>query len=1049
MRVFQHKSLMMCILALVLFAVPAAYGQERPVIQAGSEIGYPPYCIVDEQGNADGFSVELMRAALDAMGFDVVFEVGPWEEVKQSLELGAVDALPLVGRTPEREDIFDFTFPYLTMHGTIVVHEDTRGITDLEDLDGRKVAVMQGDNAQEYVLRSVDGADVIGTEDFSQALLMLSRGQADAVVIQRLVGLQLIEELGLENLRFTGPPLSDFSQSFSFAVTEGNESLLEILNEGLSIVIADGTYDRLTTKWFGPLQQTGRAFDRIIVGGDKDYPPYEFLDENGEPTGFNVDLTRAIAEEIDIDVEIVLDEWSTTYNRLLAGEIDLIQGVFYSLQRDAHLGFTQPHSVIRHVIVTRTGEYEDVQTLEDLRGHTILVMQDDIMHNRLQELGMESEAMPVASQQEALIRLARGEGDCALVADMPALYFIDELGLSNLAIGENVLSPDYGYAALDSREDSLLLEFSDGLSTLRANGTYREIHNRWFAVYDEQVTALQVLKTFAFILIPLGVIVLLSLLWSYSLRKKVREKTQELEHEVAMKEAAEKRIAAQTERLNITLRSIGDGVITTDTEGNIQLINRVGEQLTGWSQKDARGRPLPEVFQIIHEYTGEAMANPVERVLATGEVIELANHTMLISRDGRRFIIADSGAPIRDAESRIVGVVLVFRDMTEDIRIQEKMQQAAKLDSIGVLAGGIAHDFNNLLSGIFGYVQLASEAAGDQQKVRQYLDEVMAIFGRAKSLTQQLLTFSKGGLPKRESKDVGKIIKQSSSFSLSGSNISCTYEIEEHLWPCDVDEYQIGQVIDNLVINAQQAMPGGGTITITAKNTQLFEDNSYLLDPGFYVHITISDTGIGIPQSILSRIFDPFFTTKQKGTGLGLATCYSIIEKHDGSITVYSTPGQGTVFHILLPRSRAGAYDGASDHAETSAYKGSGTILVLDDEQFVTEVVSHMLKSLGFSVITASSGDGVLSFCRSLNSASQLTAMLLDLTIPGSRGGREIIDELRSFFPDLPIFASSGYSQDDVIAHPEQYGFTDSIAKPFDRGELMHLLSQYLENEHN
>jgi two-component system sensor histidine kinase EvgS len=1037
----------MCVFAMMLFGVFAAYGQERPVIQAGSEIGYPPYCIVDQQGNADGFSVELMRAALDAMGFDVTFEVGSWKEVKQSLEFGSVDALPLVGRTPEREDIFDFTFPYLTMHGTIVVHEDTHGITDLEDLSGRRVAVMQGDNAQEYVLRSVDGAEVIGTENFSQALLMVSLGEADAAVIQRLVGLQLIQELGLENLRFAGPPLSDFSQSFSFAVAEGNESLLAILNEGLSIVIADGTYARLTTKWFGPLQQTGRAYDRIIVGGDEDYPPYEFLDENGEPAGFNVDLTRAIAEEIDVEVEILLDEWSTTYNRLLSGEIDIIQGVFYSLQRDAHLSFTQPHTVIRHVIVTRAGEYEEVANLEDLKGHTILVMQDDIMHNRLQELEMESEAMPVGSQQEALIRLSRGEGDCALVADMPALYFIDKLGLSNLVIGENVLSPDYGYAALDSRDDSLLLEFSDGLSALRANGIYREIHNRWFAVYDEQATAPQVLKTFAFIFIPLGVIVLLSLLWSYSLRNKVREKTRELEHEVAMKQAAEKRITAQTERLNITLRSIGDGVITTDTDGKIQLINRVGEQLTGWSQKDARGKPLPEVFQIIHEYTGEAMANPVERVLATGEVIELANHTMLISRDGRRFIIADSGAPIRDAESRIVGVVLVFRDMTEDIRIQEKMQQAAKLDSIGVLAGGIAHDFNNLLSGIFGYVQLAAESAGDREKVRQYLDEVMAIFGRAKSLTQQLLTFSKGGLPKRESKDVGKIIKQSSSFSLSGSNISCTFEMDEHLWPCDVDEYQIGQVIDNLVINAQQAMPGGGTITITAKNAQLFEDNTYLLDAGFYVHITVADTGIGIPQSILNRVFDPFFTTKQRGTGLGLATCYSIIGKHDGTITVYSTPDQGTVFHILLPRSQAGVYGVDAESPEKSDYKGSGTILVLDDEEFMTDIVTHMLKSMGFSVITASSGDGVLSYCRKHNSESPLTAMLLDLTLPGSRGGREIVDELRTFFPDLPIFASSGYSQDDVIAHPEEYGFTDSIAKPFDRGELMQLLSQHLNSE--
>jgi two-component system sensor histidine kinase EvgS len=982
-----------------------------------------------------------MREALDVMGYDITFEIGLWEDVKEDLEYGRVEALPLVGRTPEREDIFDFTFPYLTMHGTIVVRDDTHDVSDIEDLQDKRIAVLRGDNAHEFVLRTIPSADIVATEDFSQALLMLSSGDADAVIIQRLVGLQLIHDLGLENLRLVGPPISDFKQSFSFAVQQGNDQLLEILNEGLSIVIANGTYDRLVAAWFGPLQQFGRAYDRVIVGGDKDYPPYEYLDENGEPAGFNVELTMAIADELGIEVEIVLDEWTHTLNDLLSGNIDLVQGAFYSLEREAFLSFSQPHSVVSHVIVTREGEFPNLETLEDLRDLDVLVMQDDIMHNRVTELGMEENIITVPTQEEALIQLSGGTADSALVADMPALYHIRELGLGNLNIGSKVLSPDYGYAALDSSDSNLLLEFSDALATLRNNGVYREIHNKWFGVHESEVNALQVLKTFAYIIIPIGVIALLALLWSQMLRKKVKQKTAELEHEVDMKKAAEKRIAAQTERLNITLRSIGDGVITTDTQGRIQLINRVAEQLTGWTQREAKGRKLPEVFHIIHEYTGKDMENPVQRVLETGDVIELANHTMLISKNGRRYIIADSGAPIRDAESNIVGVVLVFRDMTEDIRIQEKIQQAAKLDSIGVLAGGIAHDFNNLLSGIFGYVQLAAEAADEQSVVHEYLDEVMAIFGRAKSLTQQLLTFSKGGLPKRESRDLKKIIKESSSFSLSGSNIRCTYDLDGQLWPSDVDEFQIGQVIDNLVINAQQAMPGGGKLTISARNLELVDENEYLLQPGYYIHIAVTDTGVGIPRNIQNRIFDPFFTTKQKGTGLGLSTCYSIIFKHDGTITVESEPGEGTTFHIFLPRSPAASgTDRLEKHTGTS-FTGSGTILIMDDEHFVSEVVGHMLSSMGFSVIVKTDGQQVLDYCRSVESREDLSAILLDLTIPGSLGGREIIGELRQMFPDLPIFASSGYSQDDVMANPGEYGFTDSIAKPFERRDLMHLLS--------
>jgi len=363
----------------------------------------------------------------------------------------------------------------------------------------------------------------------------------------------------------------------------------------------------------------------------------------------------------------------------------------------------------------------------------------------------------------------------------------------------------------------------------------------------------------------------------------------------------EQHIADEKERLAVTLRSIGDGVITTDTHGNITNMNNVAEELTGWELHEAMGLPLSTVFNIINETTRKACENPVTKTLATGEIVELANHTLLISRNGIERIIADSGAPIIDNNNKIIGVVLVFRDITEQQKLLETAQRTDKLESIGVLAGGIAHDFNNLLSGIYGYIGMAQESCEPDSKAAVYLDKAIKTFSRAKGLTQQLLTFAKGGAPSMTTGSIAAKLKESTMFALSGSSADCSFHIAQDLWLCDFDANMMGQVIDNIVLNAVQAMPDGGTITVTAENTDIIDSKHSALKNGKYVHIAIADTGTGIPANIMSRIFDPFFTTKQKGTGLGLATVYSIITKHNGTISVESMQNEGTTFHIHLP----------------------------------------------------------------------------------------------------------------------------------------------------
>ena len=515
-------------------------------------------------------------------------------------------------------------------------------------------------------------------------------------------------------------------------------------------------------------------------------------------------------------------------------------------------------------------------------------------------------------------------------------------------------------------------------------------------------------------------------------------------HDMTERRNNEESIAAEKERLAVTLRSIGDGVITSDTLGNVVIMNKVAEELTGWLQPEAYGKPLTLIFNSINETSRMPIENPVEKVLSTGLIIEQSNQTLLVSKDGTERIIADSAAPIKDRDSKTIGVVLVFRDMTEKQKMFDNMQRIDKLDSIGVLAGGIAHDFNNLLGGIFGYLDMAREHCASDALALRYLDKALSVFDRARDLTQQLLTFSKGGVPKRKTGQIGTLVRENASFALSGTNVSCAFNIASDLKLCDYDENQIGQVIDNIVLNAQQAMPLGGTITISVDNIFLNNHGSPSLPGGDYIRISIRDTGVGIPQDMLKRIFDPFFTTKQKGNGLGLATCYSIIQKHDGYIDVESVPGKGSAFHIFLPASQKASLQDLPQ--SVSVHKGKGSILVMDDEDFMREIVVDMLSAMGYSSIEARNGEEAIHLCAdAVKNGSVVQAAFFDLTIPGGMGGKEAISLFREKFSDIPVFAASGFSEDPVMARPTDFNFTDSIRKPFKKNELAEMLNRHLK----
>jgi PAS domain S-box-containing protein len=500
-----------------------------------------------------------------------------------------------------------------------------------------------------------------------------------------------------------------------------------------------------------------------------------------------------------------------------------------------------------------------------------------------------------------------------------------------------------------------------------------------------------------------------------------------------------KRLENDLTRNKALLQAIFDGttdvIFVKDAAGRYLIFNRAAEKITGKRADEVIGKD--DTFVLLPEAAAAVMANDRE-VLYEGR--HATYEECITDAEGRKSTHSTTKGPILDETGGIIGLFGIARDITESKRTDEALQRIDKLDSLSVLAGGIAHDFNNLLGGIFGYLDLARNEAPGSPATAAYLDKALYIYDRAKALTQQLLTFSKGGDPKRKTGSLAPVVAENASFALSGSNVKCEFRLPDDLWPCDFDDNQIGQVVDNIVLNAAQAMSGGGTIIVSAENASIAKDKIHSLPAGDYVMVSFSDSGEGISPEHLGRIFDPFFTTKAGGHGLGLATSYSIIHKHGGHIDVESSPGKGSVFRIYLPASNGTVAEDPSQSA-AEPKRGYGTVLVMDDEDFIREIFGKMLVSMGFGFIEAKDGDEALRILSEIAGRGEsMAAVILDLTVPGGRGGKETIGEIKKIFPALPVFAASGFSEDPVMANPESSGFTDSIQKPFRRMDLERLL---------
>jgi two-component system, cell cycle sensor histidine kinase and response regulator CckA len=515
--------------------------------------------------------------------------------------------------------------------------------------------------------------------------------------------------------------------------------------------------------------------------------------------------------------------------------------------------------------------------------------------------------------------------------------------------------------------------------------------------------------------------------------------------DITDRKLAEERAGEGEERFRVIAEQSMLGLVIFQDD-TIRFVNQAVSDINGYSIEEMSNWDVSGMARVIHP---DDVAFVIEqgRKKQAGDPGALPHYSYrVIAKSGITRWVEQYSRSIeygRRKASFVTMIDVTARKLAEASlsQLSLSMERTAKLESLGVLAAGIAHDFNNLLGGLFGHLDLARAQLAAGSAARPHLDLAHEAFERAKGLTGQLLAFAKGGAPVRKVGSLAARVRQCAEFALSGSNVKVELDLEAELWSAEFDSNQLAQAFDNIVINAKQAMPSGGTLYIRGRNVVAAQGPAPELSPGRYVKLSFADQGPGISPAILQRIFDPFFTTKVEGSGIGLTAAYAILKKHDGHIEVESLPGAGAIFHVWVPATVEQADDVAPSVHDTQG--GQGLVLVMDDDDMVRHMVALMLEYLGYEAVPTCDGTEALERTRALIAdGKQLCAAMLDLTVRSGEGGRDTVRPLRKLLPWLPIIASSGYSDDPVMAEPALFGFSASLPKPFRLNELGDLLAR-------
>jgi PAS domain S-box-containing protein len=518
--------------------------------------------------------------------------------------------------------------------------------------------------------------------------------------------------------------------------------------------------------------------------------------------------------------------------------------------------------------------------------------------------------------------------------------------------------------------------------------------------------------------------------------RRLRRQIGDLEGLESRHMEAESALKAANREKEAVLDSISEFVTFQDMNQKILWANRAAAESVGQRRDQMVGRYCYEIW---HHRSTPCDECPLPKALETCQIQE----GEVPSPSGRFWFMRCY--PVQDENGDFIGVVELAQDITGKRRMEEELLKIKKLESIGILAGGIAHDFNNLLSVIIGNISIALSDAKPEDRIYERLVEAREALMRAKDLVHKLLSFSRGEAPKIRPTLIGGLLKNTTRLALSGSDIKCEFSIPEDLRAVSIDEVQIGFVVHNMIMNAREAMPRGGTIKVMAKNANMGKENIHNLREGKYVRVSIEDEGKGIPEDLLEKIFDPYFSTKeiatQKGVGLGLSLSHSIVKKHGGHISVKSEVGAGTIFHAYLPAHEGPVPERDAQPDESSSTKGR--ILFMDEEEMIRNMAGRMLSRLHYEVVFTRDGDEAIErYRKAMVSGHPFDAVILGSSVCGKMPSNKTLLRLKEIDPEMKIIVSSNHADDPIIKKSEDYGFFGSLVKPYQLEDLGRILNE-------
>jgi PAS domain S-box-containing protein len=507
---------------------------------------------------------------------------------------------------------------------------------------------------------------------------------------------------------------------------------------------------------------------------------------------------------------------------------------------------------------------------------------------------------------------------------------------------------------------------------------------------------------------------------------------------------AEELLGQEAERLAVTLESVREAIVVTDPEGRVRLMNRVALGFAGKLWDSARGRLATQLLRLEDPTAKSSIGTLIRQALTLSHPEEVPTVFTLHLPEGRILSVAVTVAALHVPNQGVQGAVLCLRDITERQRLAEEQLRASKLESVGQLAGGIAHDFNNLLAAMLGNVSLASQMLDTPDELETCLKQTEAAIWRARGLTQQLLTFAKGGAPVARPTDVRTVSRQAVELALRGTNVRLELDFPADLWPAEVDPGQLAQVFQNLALNSVQAMNGQGQVWLSARNVPVTAADRPTSLHGDAICFAVRDAGPGLSPEAMGRLFEPYFTTRSGASGLGLATAYNIVRRHSGLLTADASPGQGACFSVWLPATLR-PVTRSEPKPISPLGQLRGRLLIMDDDRAVQAVAVQLARRVGLEVAAAAHGEAALDLYRqALAENHPFAAVLLDLTIVGGLGGLDTLRRLRQLDPGVVAIVSSGYSNDPVLANFEAEGFRGILEKPYSADQFVAVLREVL-----